>query len=246
MAERRMFAKSIVTSDAFLDLPATARCLYFALGMEADDDGFVGSPKSIMRQVGSSLDDMNILLARGFILVFESGVVCITHWRVHNYIRNDRYKKTRFSIEKQNLKLGSANEYLLSIENPTPAPLGIPKVDKMDTQDRLGKVRLSKKEKEKKEKSIAEIIADGPEGLERELQDFVDMRKEIKAPMSPRAMVLLINRLNELSNGDIVKAKAILEQSIINSWKSVYPLKSASRTGNPFLDLLPEEQRRET
>ena len=75
MAERRMFAKTIVTSDAFLDMPPTARCLYFTLAMFADDDGFVNNPKSIMRQVGSTTDDMNILIAKKFVLVFESGVI---------------------------------------------------------------------------------------------------------------------------------------------------------------------------
>lgn len=75
MAERRMFAKSIVLSDAFLDMPLTARCLYFTLGMVADDDGFVGSPKAIMRQCGASQDDMMVLLQKRYILAFDSGVI---------------------------------------------------------------------------------------------------------------------------------------------------------------------------
>ena len=95
MAERRMFAKTIVFSDAFLDMPMSARCLYFTLGMFADDDGFVNSPKSIMRQCGASMDDMNILMAKKFIIIFESGIIVIKHWRIHNYIRQDTYSETK-------------------------------------------------------------------------------------------------------------------------------------------------------
>ena len=99
MAERRMFAKTIVLSDAFLDMPLSTRCLYFTLGMFADDDGFVNNPKSIMRQVGASIDDMNLLIAKKFILSFDSGVIVIKHWRIHNYIQKDRYKETKYIDE---------------------------------------------------------------------------------------------------------------------------------------------------
>lgn len=111
MAERRMFAKTIVTSDEFLDMPATARCLYFTLGMFADDDGFVNNPKSLMRQVGASNDDMNILIAKKFILVFDGGVIVIKHWRVHNYIQKDRYNETKYINFKQMLYLDENKAY---------------------------------------------------------------------------------------------------------------------------------------
>ena len=84
MASRRMFAKSIVLSDAFLDMPMSARCLYFTLNMLADDDGFVGSPKAIMRQCGASQDDLLLLLQKRYILGFESGVIVIKHWNINN------------------------------------------------------------------------------------------------------------------------------------------------------------------
>lgn len=102
-----MFAKSIVMSDAFLDMPATARCLYFTLGMFADDDGFVNSPKSIMRQCGASMDDMNVLIGKKFVYTFESGVVVIKHWRIHNLLRADRRKETNY---KEELLLLSTDE----------------------------------------------------------------------------------------------------------------------------------------
>lgn len=127
MAERRMFAKTIVTSDAFLDMPLSARCLYFALGMLADDDGFVNNPKSIMRQVGACTDDLNHLLLNRFILSFDSGVIVIKHWRIHNYIQNDRYKETKYIEEKATLMLDEKGAYTECIQG----------VSKLDTQDRI-------------------------------------------------------------------------------------------------------------
>lgn len=111
MAERRMFAKTIVTSDAFLDMPASTRCLYFMLAMMADDDGFVNSPRSVMRQAGATLDDMNILIAKRFILTFESGVIVIKHWKIHNLIKGDRYKETTYLTEKSMLALDENKAY---------------------------------------------------------------------------------------------------------------------------------------
>lgn len=131
MAERRMFAKTIVLSDAFLDMPLSARCLYFTLGMLADDDGFVNSPKSIMRQVGASVDDMNLLLAKKFILAFDSGIIVIKHWRIHNYIQKDRYKESKYVEEKASLMIDQNGAYTECIQD-----VSIP-----DTQVRLGKDR---------------------------------------------------------------------------------------------------------
>ena len=111
MAERRMFAKSIVLSDAFLDMPLSARCLYFTLGMLADDDGFVGSPKAIMRQCGASQDDMVVLLQKRFILAFESGVIVIKHWRMNNYLQNDRKKDTTYLEELATLDIDNKGAY---------------------------------------------------------------------------------------------------------------------------------------
>jgi uncharacterized phage protein (TIGR02220 family) len=111
MAERRMFAKSIVLSDTFLDMPLSARCLYFTLGMLADDDGFVGNPKSIMRQCGASQDDMVALLQKRYVLGFESGVIVIKHWKINNYLRSDRYQNTTYLEEKETLTLDAKNAY---------------------------------------------------------------------------------------------------------------------------------------
>ena len=139
MAERRMFAKSIVLSDAFLDMPLSARCLYFTLGMLADDDGFVGSPKAIMRQCGASQDDMAVLLQKRFILAFESGVIVIKHWRMNNYLQKDRHKDTTYLEELATLDVDDKGAYTEKKEMYTEC---IQTVYKTDTQGRLGQGRL--------------------------------------------------------------------------------------------------------
>lgn len=129
MAERRMFAKTIVLSDAFLDMPMGARCLYFTLGMFADDDGFVNSPKSIMRQIGAAEDDLKVLVARKFILPFESGIIVIKHWRINNYLRNDRYNATKYIEEKKELVVEENGSYT-KVENLGIPNSGIPSIGK--------------------------------------------------------------------------------------------------------------------
>lgn len=106
-----MFAKSIVLSDAFLDMPLSARCLYFTLGMLADDDGFIGNPKAIMRQCGASQDDMLVLLQKRYILSWESGVIVIKHWRMNNYLQNDRHKRTTYVDELETLNIDDRGAY---------------------------------------------------------------------------------------------------------------------------------------
>ncbi len=138
MAERRMFAKTIVDSDAFLEMPMSARLLYYDLGMRADDDGFINSPKKIMKITGATNDDMNILILRKFIIPFDSGVVVIKHWKIHNYIRSDRYKPTPYTKEISMLEMKENDGYTLKNTN------GIPNVYQRDTQDRLGKDSLGK------------------------------------------------------------------------------------------------------
>lgn len=142
MAERRMFAKTIVLSDAFLDLPMSARCLYFTLGMLADDDGFVNAPRAIMRQCGASDDDMKLLIAKKFVLLFDSGVIVIKHWRINNYLRNDRYTQTKYMDEKETLSLDENGAY----RKECGIPPGIPNTVYRDgdTQDRLGKDSVGK------------------------------------------------------------------------------------------------------
>lgn len=134
MAERRMFAKTIIDSDAFLDLPLTAQALYFHLSMRADDDGFVNNPKKIQRMIGASDDDCKLLVLKQFIITFESGVIVIKHWKLHNYIQSDRYKSTIYAEEKATLSIDENKVYAQCIQD----------VYTMDTQVRLGKDSIGK------------------------------------------------------------------------------------------------------
>lgn len=113
MAERRMFAKTIIDSDAFLDMPLSTQCLYFHLSMRADDDGFINNPKKVQRMIGASDDDLKVLTAKRFIIPFETGIVVIKHWKIHNYIQKDRYKPTVYQEELSQLSLKDNNAYTL-------------------------------------------------------------------------------------------------------------------------------------
>ena len=132
MAERRMFAKTIIDSDAFLDMPLSTQALYFHLSMRADDDGFINNPKKIQRMIGCCDDDLKLLLAKNFIFAFESGVVVIKHWKIHNLIRTDRYKATVYQEEKAQLSIKDNKAYTL----------GLPNDNQRETQVRLGEVSL--------------------------------------------------------------------------------------------------------
>ena len=111
MAERRMFAKTIIDSDAFLDMPLSAQALYFHLSMRADDDGFVNNPRKIQRMIGAADDDLKLLIGKRFVLIFDSGVIVIKHWRLHNTLRKDRYKPTIYQNEFQKLYLKDDGGY---------------------------------------------------------------------------------------------------------------------------------------
>ena len=129
MAERRMFAKTIIDSDSFTDMPLSTQALYFHLSMRADDDGFINNPKKIQRMVGASDDDLKVLVMKRFIIPFESGIVVIKHWKIHNYIQKDRYKPTVYVEEKAMLVSKDNGSYTECIHD----------VSKVETQLSIGK-----------------------------------------------------------------------------------------------------------
>jgi hypothetical protein len=140
MAQRRMFSQKIIDTDNFLDMPVSARELYFEFGMRADDDGFVSNPKKIMKMIGAGDDDIKVLISKSFIIPFHSGVCVISDWKIHNYIQNDRYQETQFKAEKSTLSEDANGKYLPAGTEPK----CIQAVSTSDTQVRLGKVRLGK------------------------------------------------------------------------------------------------------
>lgn len=136
MANRRMFSKDVVETDKFLNMPLTSQALYFHLGMEADDDGFVASPKKVQRSIGCSEGDLQILASRGFIIPFESGIVVLVHWKQNNYIQADRYRKT---VHKEEAALLQNDNYVYRLD-----PTCIHPVSSLDPQDSIGKDRVGK------------------------------------------------------------------------------------------------------
>lgn len=114
MANKRMFTMKIVDSDSFLDMPLSTQCLYFHLNMRADDDGFIGNPKRICKLIGCNDDDLKLLIAKRFVLVFDNGVIVIKHWRMHNTIQKDRYTPTTYSDELKQLGIKDNKSYTLS------------------------------------------------------------------------------------------------------------------------------------
>ena len=134
MASRRMFAKTIIDSDAFIDMPLSTQALYFHLSMRADDEGFINNPKKIMRMIGASEDDFKVLCAKNFIIPFDSGVVVIKHWKIHNYIQKDRYKPTVYLEEKAMLGLKENGAYTECIQDGY----------SLDTQVSIGKDSIGK------------------------------------------------------------------------------------------------------
>ena len=118
MAQKRMFTMKIVDSDAFLEMPLSTQCLYFHLNMRADDDGFIGNTKRIMKIIGASEDDLRLLIAKRFVLTFEDGVIVIKHWRMHNTLSRDRYAETSYTDEKKMLLLKDNGSYSLTGGNP--------------------------------------------------------------------------------------------------------------------------------
>ena len=139
MARRRMFSLDVVNTDKFLDLPSSSQALYFHLGMRADDEGFVSSPKRITSTVNCSADDLKLLIAKGFIIPFDSGVCVLTDWRKNNYIQSDRCTPTAFISERAQLYVTPDKSYSAVMDTPC-----IQDVSILDTQIRLGKDSIDK------------------------------------------------------------------------------------------------------
>lgn len=237
LAERRMFAKTIIDSDAFLDMPATAQLLYFHLAMRGDDDGFINNPKSIMRNARCSDDDLKVLAAKKFIIPFESGIVVIKHWRIHNYIAKDRYTETKYKEEKAALSLDENKAY--SLENKPVYTECIHDVAELETQVRLGKDSKGKDSVvedsiDQEKKTITTVLNSyAPSGELREaLNSFKEMRNKMKKPLTVRALEMALKELDTLSSWDEMTKIKIVDQSVLNSWQKFYPLKNDCNNGN--------------
>ena len=222
MANKRMINASVVSNDLFVDMPLSAQCLYFHLNVNADDDGFVDSPKRIQRSIGACDDDLKLLIAKGFIIAFQSGVIVITHWKMHNTIKKDRYARTIYTKELKQLSVEENKEYSL---------LG----SEMDPQIRLDKNRLDKnrldKNKEEKSETFVSVLDayTSNSDLRDALDGYVQMRRKSKE-FTVRALKLNLKKLDSISSDDYTKAE-IVNKSIERGWKGFFPLSNNRATG---------------
>ena len=237
-----MFAKTIIDSDAFLDMPLSSQALYFHLSMRADDDGFINNPKKLQRMVGCADDDLKLLIAKNFIIPFESGVVVIKHWRIHNFIRTDRYKETVYKEEKAMLNTKENKAYTLN--QVSGMSLGIPDDNQMDTQIRLGKDRLELG------KDSIDNKSDKPTkpprhkyGLYKNVLLSDEEMEKLKTEF-PNDYMDRIDRLSEYIESKGAKYKNHL--ATIRAWdrrdkeRQTSQTKPAEKSGNVFLDLIKE------
>lgn len=217
MAERRMFSKTIINSDLFLDLPSSAQNLYFHLSLNADDEGFVNSPKNIMKYVNSQTEDIELLIENGFVKKFDSGIVVIIHWNLHNYIQKDRFKATIYQKEKQQLVL-VGKKYVMKDECTQFVSI-------LETQDSIEK---SSEEQDRSE--LAGILNEiGNEKVREKFEIFIKMREKNHSPLTPDALRILIKKAYGLTKSLANQDEAIimiLDRSIINNYKDIYPLEN--------------------
>lgn len=235
MGDHRMFTTRITEADAFTELPPTTQCLYFHLCMSADDDGFTNHIRSSMFNAHADTNDFELLTNKRFIIPFETGVVVIKHWKMHNIIRSDRKHDTQYVEELSRLVLkengvyserGYIDNQLTTTCQPTDNQV-TPEVKL--SKDKLSKGKLSK---ENKERVAPVVYFPNDENLNQAFVDYVKMRKQIKAPMTDKAIVLAISKLEKLSGGDNELAIEILNQSIMNSWKGLFEVKKDTKSGN--------------
>lgn len=166
MSKRRMFSQKIVESDAFLDMPVSSQLLYFHLGMEADDDGFV-NPRKIIRMIGAANDDLKVLMTKRFVIPFESGVVVIKHWAINNLIRKDWHKTTVYIDELKLLKIKENGAYT-EVDNTSVNTL------LTETQPNINKFNLTKLN------LIKEIGAEAPPSIKKDVDLKEKTEKFIK------------------------------------------------------------------
>ena len=168
MANKRMFTMKIVDTDAFLDMPLSTQCLYFHLNMRADDDGFIGNPKRIEKIIGANDDDLKLLIAKRFVILFDDGVIVIKHWRMHNTLSRDRYVETSYTDEKKKLLLKDNGSYSLTNGNS---------IDDTKLIERSNR-QTQKRRKIDEQKTYSDKDIDLDKDLELDLDTELDKDKE--------------------------------------------------------------------
>lgn len=269
MAERRMFAKTVIDSDAFLDMPLSAQALYFHLSMRADDDGFINNPKKIQRMIGASDDDGKLLTMKRFIIPFESGVVVIKHWKIHNYIQKDRYKETMYKEEKAMLEVKEnrayslpKNECIQSVYNSdTQVSIGKYSIGKLSINNNTpipdGKVRVSSSQIEEEFNELWKLYPN-KKGKTNALKSYMKVRKKDTTFEQVREGIVAYNFFIQKTGLDMRYVKhgstwfnqqcwnddyTVTERKAnapVRKNSDVYTLSNGVETSNPFVAILDE------
>lgn len=223
MANRRMFNKEVVNSDAFTSMPISSQALYFHLGMEADDDGFVNNPVRVARTINVSSDDLKVLVLKKFVIDFGDGVIVIKHWRKNNQLRYDRYKGTNYEEQATQLYIKKDGTYTLNADNIGVIPFMATKIqdngNQNTTQYSIGKVSVVElsKVKESKEKDSSKNIHTNKPTTEKDFMESMDLEADD-------------TRFKELErlikyNFKVVKGQLLteVEQRMLIDWINQYP-----------------------
>lgn len=224
---RRMFSDEITTSDAFLDMPVDSQLLYFHLGMNADDDGFIANTKMIQRIIRAGDDALKILFAKKFLIAFENGICVVKHWRINNYIRKDIYRETKYIEQKRKLYLRPNGAYSLREDGAIPLPKG-----HFTLKDKFGKdadnepaettPRLPSGKGSKKE----ELEIGLPDWLNIETwESWVAYRKEIRKKLTITTIKRQLAMLEKNKDNHV----AIIEKSIQNGWTGLFEIKDSKK-----------------
>lgn len=243
---RRMFSDEIVGTDSFLSMPQSTQNLYFRFGMEADDDGFVGNPKTIIRKIGANEDDLNVLIAKKFVIPFvESGILVVKHWRINNQLRKDRYRETKYLKEKSSLLIRENGAYTLTKdERAKHLPNGYFSNDDVDWlpdgcqvvvagKVSIGKVREGKESIEENfEEEKEEVSSSKKEKVSIPLPEWIDAvawgewlqhRKERKlASYKPLGLKKLFTKLEKDFNKDTQRLKDAIDFSIAKNYMGIF------------------------
>ena len=238
MARKRMFDNEIISQDSFVDLPSEAKALYFLLGMEADDEGFV-APKKVLRWHGISLDNLKLLIAKDYLIPFDSGVVVITDWKVNNYLNKTKVRPTIYVAEKNQLYFDEEKGRYYLLSNSTGSTVGLKlaessnKVGGSLAQNRreensIEENRVVKKESKKKDcrQSFDTIIENYTQNVELqdELKNHLKVRKQKRGALTDRAIELELKRLDDLADDEETKLR-IVQQSVERGWVGFFELK---------------------
>lgn len=250
MADRRMFSKTIIDSDDFLNMPLSTQCLYFHLAMRADDEGFLNNPKKIQRMISATEDDFRVLIGKRYVIPFESGIVVIRHWKIHNYIRSDRFKNTIYQDEAEQLTTDRSGAYVLAdvdgdTKKDTPPqsdntltttclpsdyqvtttclPNGDAGKDRLNSivEDKLNARARASADQIAKEFSLSDPVRDA-------FDRYLSYLSEIGKPAGIETARAILKKLNGLARSE-AEAVEILDNAIRKQWKDIYHIDKGTK-----------------